>query len=788
MPGPVVHTIIAEKLPDEFQTDHADIASAADSNRRALVYGAQGPDPFFFNLNDLTGHSIAKYLIEWQDFKSKLANAFYKIRKPFIDASRAIGGAANDAVLEASKHSDVIAQVKNLAAQLSETMFLARKTINGYLKKLVLDTFDPFGLYVSPLQTCGRTKDIVEGVKTPFDGVGGWKDVANLDDWWWFDLLHSRRTGDFATELLDIATGKKPGADGSQSQRNLLMSYAIGYLSHISADVVGHAYVNSVVGGPYRLAQAQRHTVQEKIMDVWAYNRYYNETGFLSSLDSRGDRYYQNPDVVDSGMHKNFQFTAGRLEPRQWERNPENPLNKAPQKPIRSSLKLPNEITTNFTTATDRAYPSERFGSLTPDEVDLSYRGWYTMFRNATTTFSPFKPSELPGDVQITEELREEIQDTKEELEDVVEATENLSEPFEHDGGGDISDCFEGSSVGAVFNSVADCVEEAAESAANFISNLAESVANLFREVGELLWSIVQVVDAALAVPLRVINYFIRQAYEKLWQSYTHMLKLVTAIGFSYMYWDDLDGDHHLEHFYNPTKTDAIGVNTPRDTIVKPGSSSSGFPRYGLRLGQNFQSKYDDVLDGLENEGHLIVPPDSSAIESPATIPGPDEYGRNTPEVFIDDPNDELTDPFGRGQQPPLWSWIASAGKNDETLSSVVADTPNVEDFRISGTGSNSEDFTKPVLGDAVSLTRSLFDQYQETGRVPNLNMSGDRAIGYPTWANKRGCGTTDRDRWKLWHGAEVPWLRSPIDPVFVPKVPKTDWDDESDVPGDVYY
>lgn len=786
MPGPVVHSIIAEKLPDAFEGEVSTVPSVTNRRRRALVYGSQGPDPFFFNLDDLTGHSVAKYLIEWQNLKAKISHAFWKFREPLAEVGNKIKAAGNQAILSASQHSDIIDQIKNLIIQFSEGMFLASKVTSGFVKKTVLDNADPFGLYVSPLQTCGRTKDLLEGAKSPLDGIGGWQEVANLDDWWWFDLLHSRRTGDFATHLLDIATGKRPGNDDAATQRDQLLSYAIGYLSHIAADVVGHAYVNSIVGGPYRIGQAQRHTAQEKIMDVWAYNHYYNETGFLQGLDDRDDRYYMNEDVVDSGMHKNFLFTAGRYEPRQWERNPENPLNHSPDKPIKSGIKLPEEISKNFVTATERAYPEERFGSLTADEVDLSYRGWYSFFRNATTTRSPFKPNEIPGDVKITEKLKEELQEAREELDDVADATENVADVFDHDGGGDIGDCFSGGNLREVTQSAADCLSDAAESVANFVANLGEAIANLFKEIGQLLWSVFEIADAALAVPLRAINYKLRQAYEKLWASYTHLLKLITAIGFSYMYWDDLDETRQLEHLYDPTETDAIGISSPRNTIVKPGSDSPGFPRYGLKLGHGFDPAYTGVLQGLENEGHLIVPP--TEIEQEPTIPGPDEYGLHTPEVFIDDPNGVLENPFDDSRESPMWSWIAHPARNSRNPESTTASTPNVEHFRIGGAEDGREDYRNPVLGDAVSLTVELYKYYREHGELPNLNMSGDRAIGFPTWANARGCSPEPRERWKVLHGPEVPWLDDPIDPVFVPEVPLTEWEDSSEVPPDVYY
>jgi len=77
-------------------------------------------------------------------------------------------------------------------------------------------------------------------------------------EWHWFDMLHYRNTGDFARALINKATSNEKKA------------FAFGYLSHIATDVVGHGYVNQVVGGPYR-KNVQRHVVSESFMDSWKF-------------------------------------------------------------------------------------------------------------------------------------------------------------------------------------------------------------------------------------------------------------------------------------------------------------------------------------------------------------------------------------------------------------------------------------------------------------------------------------------------------------------------------------
>jgi hypothetical protein len=76
-------------------------------------------------------------------------------------------------------------------------------------------------------------------------------------------MLHYRRTGTFAQSLVAQASTPRQKA------------YAYGYASHIATDILGHAYVNQVVGAPYRL-NVQRHVTVENFMDAWVFNSEYS--------------------------------------------------------------------------------------------------------------------------------------------------------------------------------------------------------------------------------------------------------------------------------------------------------------------------------------------------------------------------------------------------------------------------------------------------------------------------------------------------------------------------------
>jgi hypothetical protein len=854
MPGPVVHTIIAEHLPDAFDersgTGSTDIGDdVLRKHRNALVYGAQGPDPFFFNPNDWVGQpGVARLMTTWSNLRGSLAVTMYDLKEPLIELKREFKGNLDSTIedISASETSDgsqIITEARNFLVLLREVLAVAGKIVGSFLKKLVLDGADPFGIYISPLQTCGQRKYTPSlggvapcGTNVDTDPERG-QFVKYHDHWYWFDNLHSRLTGDFVTELLDIATGAEPGADGNAERKPQLLSYTIGYLSHFAADTVGHAYVNSITGGPYRLNQAQRHTTQEKVMDVWAYNRYYrNESGpdglgdfelelTLKELDGDDDpddediridedggRYYRSGEMVDSAMHRNFQFTIGEIDPRDWSPDQTELINFSRAKPINQALKLPDVIADNVAQAANRAYPS-CYGPLTGAEVDASYRAWYKNFQSSTTAFSPAAPGDFPA-ADLTGPLQRDLQDLVEEGEDIPESIRNVVEAlFDSDTTADLGDaaqCMRNVVENDFQTEDVDCLQGISESITNFITNLATAVADLFRQVAELAVELVDLMETLWAtVNIRVWNFLLQKLYTALYSAYKANLMLICATGFGSMYSEDLQ-QSQLRNLWNPDARDASG-RKPKNYIVD--GEAAKFPRKGMKAGHTPTAAVEDRLTGLANQAHLVVPfgEDDAGIEDivemKQTVPGPTLYGTNTPEVFINDPNDEMPDEWPRQELIPNPERNGATLTNEPfELSTDVAVSQQSLQFRLSsdhyyasggedgdGTGGRSP-FRRPVLGDAVSFTVALFERYRDPASanldsgenpIPNLNLSGDRAIGFPTWANRKGCEKTDRTRWQQWNADEdgqVPWLveceedsqgnckgERGIDSVFVP-------------------
>jgi hypothetical protein len=111
------------------------------------------------------------------------------------------------------------------------------------------------------------------------------------------DLFHYNGSGSFAIKLIDYAKGK--GSDDPAGQR--LMSFILGFISHIACDTVCHPYINTLAGAywnqgvpyiakvdlpmlPISKGKVGMHMMTEVHQDSWLANKYFG----LSNLSSTG--------------------------------------------------------------------------------------------------------------------------------------------------------------------------------------------------------------------------------------------------------------------------------------------------------------------------------------------------------------------------------------------------------------------------------------------------------------------------------------------------------------------
>ena len=113
----------------------------------------------------------------------------------------------------------------------------------------------------------------------------------------WADFLHYIRSGQFVLNLIKLSAGN-----------DNLRAYALGYLTHYVTDVVGHPYVNQVVGAPWRLAW-QRHHLVENFIDTYVWDRWHAPLpppAPPSSQEQPLDRVLSTPNAIGGGAPYTF--------------------------------------------------------------------------------------------------------------------------------------------------------------------------------------------------------------------------------------------------------------------------------------------------------------------------------------------------------------------------------------------------------------------------------------------------------------------------------------------------
>jgi len=356
MPGPALHHLISDELRKKINSGNglgetADYASlqALLSDAKNLPYlflGCQGPDFLFFNTKDWPagplGEGVEIYYKVYDaidDFKKQLSAL---VPQPIHDLLDAAGYAA-DVVVE---NSATLTQLQ----RLFEDMQAVVDALSASLIELIKSFISDFNVY---------------------DALGHpYRDGQPKGEWWWFDALHYRKTARYATELLNNAPKDSP-----------LHLYATGYLTHFTADTVGHPYVNINSGGPYR-NHSQRHKTGENFQDVFNMSAF-NTVDWNRSL-----------------LHKLYNFNYdGTTVPGPGDPDElPDPNTSLPDDLAKLIAKTINKV------YTDGAADDNEYGrTLSPEDVNNAYRIWYRWLRSATDTGT----LPLPVPYSLTAELED---------------------------------------------------------------------------------------------------------------------------------------------------------------------------------------------------------------------------------------------------------------------------------------------------------------------------------------------------------------------------------------------
>lgn len=214
-----------------------DIASIAASNPSYVALGSIGPDLFVFlpDFKPPLGPPIYEIMKFMEGFWEKIdpyIAAYEQSLGPQVDQAGSIANALTGGLLQT---------ITDASQQISNILITA-------LEDLVTSQFDWFSILGS-------------GVPSGYDE----------QTFFWSDMLHYRKTYEFGARLWRNA------------QTDQERAYAIGWMTHLGTDVVGHSFVNQKCGGPFRL-HWQRHHLIENHMDAYVYGRDFGNQPMYQSL------------------------------------------------------------------------------------------------------------------------------------------------------------------------------------------------------------------------------------------------------------------------------------------------------------------------------------------------------------------------------------------------------------------------------------------------------------------------------------------------------------------------
>ncbi len=335
MPGPIVHLVVQQRLPMMLRELGGDRGRELAETLRAdpcspyAAFGSMGPDFLFFSvkeygsaLADLVNGIFAVY-----DAMEPIIDFYEENIKPIADAIDDITTAIDQALFQG-----LFSDLQAVAGTMKDALLLAA---GNFLSSHI----DPFYFFFPKLQS-----------------------GAPETDWYWFDFLHYRRTGQFCSEMWRIAN--------TQNDDDL-RRYVLGYASHIGTDVVGHPFVNAVVGGPYRM-HWRRHKLVENWIDAYARNHYGELAGIKSCLQLTSDENALYSDRAISGSYW-WKLVAFPDE------------------------KMPDKLSQMFVDAMNSVYSGiDHPPFFNTADVDSTYRLWLMWFKRATSVGSARKPVPVP--------------------------------------------------------------------------------------------------------------------------------------------------------------------------------------------------------------------------------------------------------------------------------------------------------------------------------------------------------------------------------------------------------
>ncbi|MEM1574869.1 MAG: zinc dependent phospholipase C family protein [Nitrososphaerota archaeon] len=247
MPKYATHMLVMDKATEKLLKSKFADATALKNRRDIAVIGAIGPDLFFW----ATDYELCKVLKDIFEAWDYIVGIYNDTIGKIVKAIEELGEAVEGAIEKVLPHT--VEMIEVLINECKETFELFKKVVSQGALAALLGIDDLIG-DMANIPTA--THKIFDMFKPPL------QEGKDETKWYWFDMLHYRYTGLFLKNLIENAR--------TEAQK----AYAYGYATHIATDLIGHGYVNQIVGGPYR-TQVQRHSLVEYFIDAWVFREYY---------------------------------------------------------------------------------------------------------------------------------------------------------------------------------------------------------------------------------------------------------------------------------------------------------------------------------------------------------------------------------------------------------------------------------------------------------------------------------------------------------------------------------
>lgn len=330
MPKYGIHSMV---MSEAAVAAPAEIKNLLQQHRGAALLGAVGPDLLFFSPE----YGAFNFFVQLAHNLKGVKEAFGKVVRTIEDVIEPIEEAIEELAEPIDEAVETVEKLLPMecASGLVGEVKSAASTFEKSIHEVLLVGLD------EGIDMVSDAADLPEFSHRLFDELFTPKHQQGRRewDWYWFDMLHYRNTGLFAKNLVKLATS------------DIQKAYALGYLTHVATDTVGHAFVNRIVCGPYRL-HPQRHVVIENFMDSYQYYKRYgisvNKGLYSDLLDNLKDDGVCQVDEY-SGHVQSFNSEIRDLLYQAFlDSYPHSPTTSTDSRPPRPEFLSPDDIVTTF--------------------------------------------------------------------------------------------------------------------------------------------------------------------------------------------------------------------------------------------------------------------------------------------------------------------------------------------------------------------------------------------------------------------------------------------------------